>query len=65
MVLTGFRAGGDVLESAPVLAEQGGPAFALAAQGPREGVAGAGADIGFRRAGGLPDRDVNAGPAPS
>jgi hypothetical protein len=45
-------AGGDVLESAPVLAEQGEPAFAQAAQGPLEGVAGAGADIEFRRAGG-------------
>ena len=41
-----------MLESAPVLAEQGEPAFAQAAQGPLEGVAGAGADIEFRRAGG-------------
>ena len=33
-------AGGDVLEGAPALAEQGGPAFARAAQGPQDGVAG-------------------------
>jgi hypothetical protein len=33
-------AGGDVLEGAPALVEQGEPAFALAAQGPVDGVAG-------------------------
>jgi hypothetical protein len=33
-------AGGDVLEGAPALAEQGGPAFARAAQEPLDGVAG-------------------------
>src|SRR5215469_14484324 len=33
------RAGGDVLEGAPALVEQGEPAFAQAAQGPLDGVA--------------------------
>jgi hypothetical protein len=34
-------AGGDVLEGAPALVEHGEPAFAEAAQGPLDGVAGA------------------------
>src|SRR6266516_1015020 len=53
-------AGGDVLEGAPALVEQGEPAFAQAAQGPLEGVAGAGADIQFSAAGGLFDGHVDA-----
>jgi hypothetical protein len=36
------RAGGDALEGAPALVEQGEPAFAEAAQGALDGVAGAG-----------------------
>jgi hypothetical protein len=51
-------AGGDVLESAPALVEQGEPAFAEAAQGALEGIAGAGANIEFPSAGGLLDRDM-------
>jgi hypothetical protein len=46
-------AGGDVLEGAPALVEQGEPAFAEAAQGPLDGVAGAGADVQFPAVGGL------------
>src|SRR5207237_241749 len=38
-------AGGDVLEGAPALVEQGEPSFAQAAQRALDGVAGAGADI--------------------
>src|SRR5690242_6395937 len=53
-------AGGDVLEGAPALVEQGEPAFAQAAQGPLEGVAGAGIDVKFAAAGGLFDGDENA-----
>jgi hypothetical protein len=53
-------AGGDVLEGAPALIEQGEPAFAEAAQGPLEGVSGAGADIEFPAVGGLFDGDVDA-----
>src|SRR6516225_6964427 len=53
-------AGGDVLEGAPALAEQGEPAFAQAAQGPLEGVAGAGIDIEVPPRGRLFDRDVDA-----
>ena len=53
-------AGGDVLKSAPALGEQGEPAFAEAAQGALEGIAGAGANIEFPSAGGLLDRDMNA-----
>src|SRR5450755_3283681 len=53
-------AGGDVLESAPALVEQGEPAFAETAQGALEGIAGAGANIEFPSAGGLLDRDMNA-----
>ena len=53
-------AGGDVLESAPALGEQGEPAFAETAQGALEGIAGAGANIEFPSAGGLLDRDMNA-----
>jgi hypothetical protein len=39
------EAGGDVLEGGPALGEQGEPAFAQAAQGALEGVAGPGIDI--------------------
>ena len=45
-------AGGDVLEGAPALVEQGEPAFAQAAQGTLDGVAGAGIDVQFPPAGG-------------
>jgi hypothetical protein len=42
------RAGGDVLKGAPALVEQGeARAFAEAAEGPLEGVVGAGAYIEF------------------
>jgi len=40
-------AGGDVLEGAPAAGEQGEPAFAEAAQGTLESVAGTGVDIEF------------------
>jgi hypothetical protein len=40
-------AGGDVLEGAPAAGEQGEPAFARAAQGPLDGVAGTGVDVQF------------------
>src|SRR5215468_3648810 len=53
-------AGGDVLEGAPALVEQGEPAFAEAAQGALDGVAGAGVDIEVPPAGGLFDRDMDA-----
>ena len=46
-------AGGDVLEGAPALVEQGERAFAEAAQGPLDGVAGAGVDVQFPAVGGL------------
>src|SRR5215470_15496691 len=54
---------GDVLEGAPALVEQGEPAFAQAAKGPLDGVAGAGADIEVLAAGGLFDgnQDADAG----
>ena len=45
-------AGGAVLEGAPALVEQGEPAFAQAAQGPLDGVAGAGAESEVVGAGG-------------
>src|SRR5215467_14320371 len=56
-------AGGDVLEGAPALVEQGEPAFAQAAQGPLDGVAGAGVDSEVLGAGGLFDgnQDADAG----
>jgi hypothetical protein len=49
-----------VLEGAPAAGEQGESAFALAAQGTLDGVAGAGIDIQFLPAGGLFDGDVDA-----
>ena len=57
------RAGGDVVEGAPAAGEQGESAFAEAAQGPLDGVAGAGVDIEFPPAGWLFDRneDANSG----
>jgi hypothetical protein len=59
---TGFAgAGGDVLEAAPALVEQGEPAFAEAAQGTRDGVAGAGVDVEFSAASGLLDGNQDAG----
>src|SRR5215470_14101194 len=54
------RAGGDVLEGAPALVEQGEPAFAQAAQRALDGVAGTGIDIQLLPAGGLSDRDEDA-----
>src|SRR5215471_2296466 len=56
-------AGGDVLQGAPAAGEQGEPAFAQAAQGPLDGVAGAGIDVQFTTAGGLLDgnQDADAG----
>jgi hypothetical protein len=50
-------AGGDVLEGAPATGEQREPAFAEAAQGPLDRVAGAGIDVEFPAAGWLLDRD--------
>jgi hypothetical protein len=46
-------AGGDVLKGAPAAGEQGEPAFAQAAQGAEQRVAGAGIDIKVPPAGGL------------
>src|SRR5438094_829173 len=53
-------AGGDVLEGAPALVEQGEPAFAQAAQRTLDGVAGAGIDVEFPPVSGLFDGDVDA-----
>ena len=53
-------AGGDVLEGAPALVEQGESAFAEAVQGVLQGVAGAGADIEVAPVCGLFDGDVDA-----
>jgi hypothetical protein len=53
-------AGGDVLEGAPALAEQGEPAFAQAAQRALDGVAGAGIDVKFAAGGWLFDGDEDA-----
>src|SRR6266480_1351742 len=53
-------AGGDVLEGAPAAGEKGEPAFAQAAQGALDGVAGAGADIEVPPIGGLFDGHVDA-----
>src|SRR6516165_7345193 len=53
-------AGGDVLEGARALVEQGEPAFAQAAQRALKGVAGAGVDVEFPPVGRLFDRDVDA-----
>ncbi len=59
--VAGFaRAGGDVLEGAPALVEQGEPAFAQAAQGALDGVAGAGIDVEFPAIAGLFDGNVDA-----
>jgi hypothetical protein len=58
-------AGGDVLEGAPALVEQGEPAFAEAAQGALDGVAGAGVDIEVPPAGGLLTGIWMPMPAPS
>lgn len=54
------RAGGDVLEGAPALGEQGECPFAEAAQGSLEGVRGAGAQVGFRPVRWLFYRDADA-----
>src|SRR5947207_14345116 len=53
-------AGGDVLEGAPAAGEQGEAAFALAAQRPLDGVAGASADVEFPAAGRVFHRSVHA-----
>jgi hypothetical protein len=47
-----------VLKGAPAAGEQGEPAFAQAAQGAEQRVAGAGIDIKVPPAGGLLDRDA-------
>jgi hypothetical protein len=49
-----------VLKGAPAAGEQGEPAFAQAAQGAEQRVAGAGIDIEVPPAGGLLDRDADA-----
>lgn len=54
------RADGDVLEGAPAAGEQREPAFAGAAQGPQDRLAGAGIDVEFPAAGRLLDRDEDA-----
>src|SRR5437667_8960457 len=56
-------AGGDVLEGAPALVEQGEPAFAQAAQGALDGVAGAVINVQLPAAWGLFDgnQDADAG----
>jgi hypothetical protein len=51
---------GDVLECPPAAGEQGEAAFAKAAQGPLQGVACAGADVGLGVAGRITPRDVDA-----
>jgi hypothetical protein len=53
-------ANGDVLEGAPAAGEQREAAFAQAAHGPLERIAGAVADIELAVRGGLADRDVDA-----
>jgi len=53
-------AGGDVLQGAPAAGKQGEPAFAEAAQGPLDGVAGTGINIEFTAVWRLLDRDVQA-----
>src|SRR5215813_8493983 len=53
-------AGGDVLEGAPALVEQGEPAFSQTAQRALDGVAGAGIDVEFPPVSGLFDRDMDA-----
>src|SRR5262245_41138784 len=53
-------AGGDVLEGAPPLVEQGEPAFAEAAEGALDGVAGAVIDVQFPAAWGLFDRNEDS-----
>src|SRR5207245_6889792 len=58
-------AGGDVLEGAPALVEQGEPAFAEAAQGTLDGVAGAVIDVQFPAARRLFDGYQDADAAPS
>jgi hypothetical protein len=64
--VAGFaRAGGDVLEGAPALVEQGEPAFAQAAQGALDGVAGAGIDVEFPAIAGLLTGMSMPIPAPS
>jgi hypothetical protein len=54
------RAGGDVLEGAPALGEQGETAFSEAAQRPPESVAGPGVDVEVPAAGELFNRGVDA-----
>ena len=58
-------AGGDVLEGAPAAGEQGKPAFAQAAQGALDGVAGTGIEVRLPTAGGLFDGNQDAMPASS
>src|SRR6266487_1193803 len=53
-------AGGDVLQDAPAVGEQGEPAFAQAAQRTLKRVAGAGIEVMFPAAGWLLDRDEDA-----
>ena len=58
-------AGGDVLQGAPAAGEQGEPAFAQAAQGTLDGIAGPGIDIELPPASGLFDGMWMPSPAPS
>src|SRR5262249_9977852 len=51
---------GDVLECPPAAGEQGEAAFAQAAQGALQGVAGTGADIELGTTGRIAQRDVDA-----
>ena len=50
----------DVLQGAPALGEQGEPAFAEAAQGSQQGVAGAGVEVEFSAVAGLLHRGEDA-----
>jgi hypothetical protein len=54
------EAGEDMLEGVPALVEQGEPAFAQAAQGPLDGVAGAGVSVELPAVSRLFDRYVDA-----
>jgi NAD(P)H-dependent flavin oxidoreductase YrpB (nitropropane dioxygenase family) len=57
-------AGGDVLEGAPAAGEQGKPAFAQAAQGALDGVAGTGIEVRLPAAGGIFDGNQDADARP-
>jgi hypothetical protein len=59
-VANSARAGGDVVEDPPSASEQGESSFPQAAHGALDRVAGAGIDIQFPAASGLPDGDQDA-----